>query len=143
MNLRFSITLFIIMLLSFFGNQSYAAFPSKTPTSEVIVKEKETFPQRLKQIIAKQAPAEERKTAADQTSLFGILSLSAALLALIFAFIPGVVTFLSIPLAIAAIIFGVLGINNPNSGLAIAGLIIGAAEILLLVLLLLVLAAYA
>ncbi len=67
----------------------------------------------------------------------GTLSLVFSLCGLVFAFLP-VLDLLSIPLLIAGIVFGAIGLNRhkySNNGSALAGLLIGSIVLLLYILL--------
>lgn len=62
-------------------------------------------------------------TAAVDTNLWGILSL-----------VCGVLGIFILPFGIPALIFGIMGLKKPGKGMAIAGLILGSVEVLILLL---------
>lgn len=76
--------------------------------------------------------AASNSAAADKGTL-GLIGGIFGILAFAFAVIP-FVGFLTIPLAITAIILGAIGLNSSNHGWAIAGLILGILAIVLLIL---------
>lgn len=82
------------------------------------------------------------KSSHRSTGWEGIAALICGGLSLILLFTP--VGFVSIPLSIAAIVFGALGLshNKPHRGMAIAGLIMGALTLLLIILLIIIVAAF-
>lgn len=134
MRFPLNFTLLLVMILSLTSTSSYAAFPAKTQDEATIVKEQSTFRQNLEQSILQYKNTAPKSTVGGASAdAFGIVSLIAGVLGLIFMFIPGI-GIIFIPLAVAALVFGILGLKGSHKGMAIAGLILGAVELFLLLL---------
>ena len=98
------------IVLSFVANSSFAAFPARTETTSTSVSGYHTFKQSVKEKISGYKKTTPQTTAISKTSgAFGIVSLVAGVLGLIFLFIP-VLVIGFIPLAIMALVFGILGL---------------------------------
>ena len=131
---QFPFFILLTMLLSFSFTATYAAFPANTQAEHTTIKEQKTFKQTLKQAVLdykKTAPSTTGVGGNAAANAFGLVSLIAGVLGLIFMFIPGI-GIIFIPLAVAAFVFGILGLKGSNKGMAIAGLILGAVELLIL-----------
>ncbi len=102
-----------IITLTIISDFSYASFPVSSK----------------KEIIGSENLNYGNITSASDTPIFGILSISLALLSLLFL---GNYDnwILSLIFAIFAVIFGALGFNNKLRGVAITGFIIGLLELL-------------
>lgn len=136
--------LFIITLFGAGFNQSYAAFPVKVATviateEEAPVKKtfKETKTGRFISQVKYMAHARPYVEGSRPKSGWpGIVSLVCAAAALLCLVSVAVAPFFFV-FAVAAIIFGAVGVSprrHTNTGLALAGLILGALEILAVVL---------
>lgn len=129
------ILLLTIFLSAIAPSDSYAAFPSKSADETTILKEHTSFKQELKTAIKeykKTAPQVTGK-GGESADAFGVVSLICGVLGFIFLFLP-TIGIVFIPLAIAALVFGILGLKGSHKGMSIAGLILGAVEVLLLIL---------
>lgn len=122
-----SIILFLVLIIQV---RTYAAFPAtaQQPTA----KEQHISRKEIKEIRSHfKAPADVHN-ATEDSGIFGIISFISSLTALILIALnlwAG-----ALLLIIAAIVLGAIGINKPKRGFAIAGLIIGMTELLVLIL---------
>lgn len=131
-------------------NQSYAAFPvvHKDATTTAWVSTPRTFgerrlPQYVSHLRHSMFPGNVAHHHVEKTGWPGIVSISCGVGALASIFVFGGLFF---PLAICAIVFGAIGVSkrkHTNTGLALAGLLLGSILIVLFVTLVaLIVAAY-
>lgn len=136
--------LLLTMLLSLTATSSYAAFPAKTQDETFIAKEHKSLKQELKQTVLqyKNTAPKATRVGGGAADAFGIVSLICGVLGAIFLIVGGAAGILFVPLAVAALVFGILGLKGSHQGMAIAGLILGAVEILILLVAIIFVAAF-
>ena len=105
----------LVILFSITSMTTYASFPVNSPSEDMNNEQVVT--------ISVDDPIVPNSTASD-SGWQGIVSLSRAVLAY-FA--------LGLPLAICAVVFGAMGLNKKLKGLAIAGMVVGILEVIIMI----------
>lgn len=131
----------IITLFVFGTKASYAAFPIAVETQSVSTQQHAGAKEKIKGTIQKYTRQSKVANKGERGGWMGITSFCLGIGAILF-FVVGVsavslgaFVVAGILSSILAIIFGAIGINKPNGGLAMAGMILGIVELGLLLLL--------